>query len=134
MMKKTSIYLPESLVVHWHRERGRLEKHCAVLLKTAAEFPPTRLRLRRHQSESEECHVISVYWPLTLYNQLHAFASASRVSVSLLVSYLLRKLLNERSEQPTVLDYDFAVLEWSSERRAVREELRFTTIPPPLTP
>lgn len=133
-MKKTSIYLPESLVHYWLRERKTFCALLPKLLHSAQGFTPTRLRLRQKQETPENCLIVSVYWPIELYNELHGFAAATRVSVSLLIAHLLREMAAGVNGENVALQYLFRILSWNERRRAIREELRFRAIPPPLSP
>jgi hypothetical protein len=133
-MKKTSIYLPRHLAQIWYRERHLLFERLPGLLEQARLFKPTRERLRQRQYCPDGGIIISVYWPLSVYNRLHSFATATRISVSLLIAHLLLKLKTKVDALPRFLNYGFEVIEWSEHRLAFREELHFFTIPPPLTP
>lgn len=133
-MKKTSIYLPKRLLSTWNRKHRALLSRLPALIRSARRFTPTRSRLRQHQQCPEGGAIISVYWPLSTYNRLHSFATATRISVSLLISHLLEKLQKRTASEQGVLNYDFQVIGWTDGLMAFREELRFFTIPPPLTP
>ncbi|MFZ5628245.1 MAG: hypothetical protein ACOY5B_03885 [Spirochaetota bacterium] len=133
-MKKTSIYLPGELIPAWNRKHRAMLARLPELLQKARQFRPTRKRLRRYQNCPGGGVIVSVYWPLSVYNRLHGFATATRISVSLLITYLLLQTETQNDTRPGFLSYAFAVIDWSDERLAYREELRFFTIPPPLTP
>ncbi len=133
-MKKTSIYLPRKLVLTWKRKQRILFARLPALLSASQHFAPTRTRLRMHQRCTDGGVIISVYWPLAIYNKLHSFATATRISVSLLLAYLLERLDKPLQRRSTVLNYGFQVIAWNPDWMAFREDLNFSTIPPPLTP
>lgn len=133
-MKKTSIYLPRHLAQTWKREQRVLLARLPALLEQARQFTPTRERLRKYQYCPEGGVIVSVYWPLSVYNSLQSFATATRISVSLLITYLLLSLKTNPNTVPKFLNYAFEVIEWGDARLAIREDLQFLTIPPPLTP
>jgi hypothetical protein len=133
-MKKTSIYLPKRLVSTWIRKHQIILARLPVLLHSTQKFAPTRTRLRLYQQCPDGGVIVSVYWPLSVYNKLHSFATATRISVSLLLAYLLERLETGAASGQGVLSYAFQVIRWDENLMGFQEELRFSSIPPPHTP
>jgi hypothetical protein len=134
MKKKTSIYLPKRLVETWRCKQRLILAKLPVLLQSVERFTPTRARLRKHQKCPDGGVIVSVYWPLCTYNRLQSFVTATRISVSLLIAHLLESLQKTKPTGHGFLNYGFHVISWNHQVMAFTEELRFSAIPPPLTP
>ncbi|MBS0619788.1 MAG: hypothetical protein JSR44_16500 [Spirochaetes bacterium] len=74
---------------------------------------------------------INVYWPVEVYDQVHAVAAALRVSVSHLI-WLILNLLSNGVQLPTqkFSNYVFSLIEWSENSMTFGETLQFRHQPP----
>ncbi len=133
--KKTSISLPRSSATQWGGKRLLIETNLAVLLNRLDLGSPERETFVAYTRGREPCQIISVYWPLSTYNQLHTLSAATRISVSRIIYLILRSL--EKVGRPyaeSFLNYGFTVVEWSDKTKQILETLSFSDRAPPLTP
>ena len=91
---KTTVSVPQQILEMFRKYHTLLPQALHLLLPSVLAVPPRRDRATEYNQVQTPFEVVQVYWPLEVYNKLHAVAAAQRVSVSYLVYKLFLLLLN----------------------------------------
>ena len=129
--RKTSITLPIPAIALWKKYRRIFYANFPSLIHRCYKEKPRRDRMRKYNREAGTCIIVPVYWDNILYNELHAIASALRVSASYLIWCMLKSLLSgQRTEQNIFINYRFEIGRWSTSYLEYTETIGFSDQPP----
>ena len=97
---------------------------------------PRRDKARSYNRSKDEFTIVQVYWPLEVYNKLHAVAAAFRVSVSYLVYSMLMEMSAQPGEKPkkNFSNYVMIVRSWTKNTLHIEEIIHIEDDPPAETP
>lgn len=133
---KTSVCLP-SKVLAVYKEYCRALYRCSEQMFTSAMAnSPRRDKARSYNRSKDEFEIVQVYWPLEVYNKLHAVAAALRVSVSYLVYSMLMEMSSKPAEKPkkNFSNYVMIVRSWTENTLHIEEIIHIDDDPPAETP
>jgi hypothetical protein len=84
-----------------------------------------RARCYNHTKDAYE--IVPVYWPVEVYNKLHALAAAQRVSVSSLVYSMIMRMLSQAQPRHRTgfNNYSMKVKKWSKAGIHIDESIEF---------
>jgi hypothetical protein len=137
---KTTVSLPVRFVGLFKIAQRTWLKALDQCLADSMRSAVRRDRARYYNHEKDRYQVVPVYWPIEVYNKLHALAAAQRVSVSLLVYTMIIRLLSQSSWQKNsgFNNYSMIVKEWSPNGMHIEENIQFyipeNEQPPPEEP
>jgi hypothetical protein len=125
---KTTVSVPGELIDTFRKYHSLLPEVLHLILPSALEQQPRRDRATEYNRTEARFEVVQVYWPLEMYNKLHAVAAAQRVSVSFLVYRLFLLLLNGITIIPTenFSNYVICFREWSPEAIFFEEGIQYS--------
>lgn len=136
---KTTVSVPVGILETFKKYHSLLPHALHLLLPSALAAQPRRDRATEYNQAESRFEIVQVYWPLEVYNKLHAVAASQRVSVSFLVYRLFRLLLDGITIIPTqnFSNYVICFREWSPEAILFEECIRYShkkQEPPPKPP
>ncbi|MFO1480534.1 MAG: hypothetical protein U1F40_10090 [Turneriella sp.] len=125
---KTTVSVPAEILDTFRKYHSLLPEVLHLVLPTALEQQPRRDRATEYNHAEAKFEVVQVYWPLEIYNKLHAVAASQRVSVSFLVYRLFLLLLNGITIIPknNFSNYVICFQEWSSEAVFFEEGIQYS--------
>ncbi len=125
---KTTVSVPAEILDTFRKYHSLLPEVLHLVLPTALEQQPRRDRATEYNHAEAKFEVVQVYWPLEMYNKLHAVAASQRVSVSFLVYRLFLLLLNGITIIPknNFSNYVICFQEWSSEAVFFEEGIQYS--------
>jgi len=125
---KTTVSIPAEIITSFRKYHSLLPEVLHLVLPTALEQQPRRDRATEYNHAETKFEVVQVYWPLEVYNKLHAVAAAQRVSVSFLVYRLFLLLLNGITIIPrdNFSNYVICFREWSPEAIFFEEGIQYS--------
>lgn len=114
---KTTVSVPVGIAKTFRKYHSLLPEALHLLLPSALAAQPRRDRATEYNHIGTKFEIVQVYWPLEVYNKLHAVAASQRVSVSYLVYRLFMFLLEGITTKPTqnFSNYVISFREWSPE-------------------
>ena len=131
----TSVCLPENLVRRWCKKQRKIMKNALRILRIAMRKYPVRRSVPRQYNRVEGKRIIvTTRFTEAEYDTLHFVAASTRMSVSLLVYWMVQMWLNERRrgrENRFVTNYECNVTIWQQQAGVVTESLLFYPKYPP---
>ncbi|MFZ5631086.1 MAG: hypothetical protein ACOY5B_18265 [Spirochaetota bacterium] len=133
---KTTVSVPTGVLETFKKYHSLLPHALHLLLPSALAAQPRRDRATEYNHIETKFEIVQVYWPLEVYNKLHAVAASQRVSVSYLVYRLFLFLLDGITIKPTqnFSNYVIYFREWSPEAIFFEEGIHYSSkkyeIPP----
>lgn len=133
---KTTVSVPAGILETFKKYHSLLPHALHLLLPSVLAAQPRRDRATEYNHTEARFKVVQVYWPLEVYNKLHAVAASQRVSVSFLVYRLFLLLLNGITILPkkNFSNYVICFKEWSPEvilfEEGISYSARMYEIPP----
>jgi hypothetical protein len=124
---KTSIALPQCAVALYKKFKNAIVTEFQDHLpQVTAEFP-RRDTTRHYNNTWDEFKIVQVFWPVSVYNELHAVAAAVRISVSLLVYRILLCMAADAGrKKPRIFsNYVMIVRSWSDKALHIEEKITF---------
>lgn len=133
---KTSICLPMRVLDVYKEYYRALYRSSEQMFASAMAGIPRRDKARSYNRSKDEFEVVQVYWPLEVYNKLHAVAAALRVSVSFLVYSMLMEMSSQPGEKPKkdFSNYVMIVRSWTKNTLHIEEIIHIEDDPPSETP
>jgi len=140
---KTTVSVPAEIYDTFRKYHSLLPEALHLVLPSALQQRPRRNRATEYNPAKTKFAVVQVYWPLEVYNKLHAVAAAQRVSVSFLVYRLFLLMLNGITVIPkqNFSNYVIFFRKWSPEAISFEESIQyfqnrsnFPPNPPPESP
>ena len=133
---KTSICLPMRALEVYKEYYRALYRSSEQMFASAMAGIPRRDKARSYNRSKDEFEVVQVYWPLEVYNKLHAVAAALRVSVSFLVYSMLMEMSAQPGEKPkkNFSNYVMIVRSWTKNTLHIEEIIHIEDDPPAETP
>lgn len=133
---KTSICLPVKVLVVYRAYYRAVYRRSERMLAFASAASPRRDKARSYNRSKDEFTIVQVYWPLEVYNKLHAVAAALRVSVSYLVYSMLMEMSAQPGEKPkkNFSNYVMIVRSWTKNTLHIEEIIHIEDDPPSETP
>ncbi|AFM10742.1 hypothetical protein [Turneriella parva] len=124
---KTTVSLPAGFVALfgvWQKAWLRALDAC---LADTLSSKACRDRARCYNHARDKYEIVPVYWPVEVYNKLHALAAAQRVSVSSLVYSMIVRMLSRAEPGRTTgfNNYSMKVKKWSKTGIHVEENINF---------
>jgi len=133
---KTSVCLPAKVMAAYKKYYRAVYRCSEQMLASVAAASPRRDRARSYNRSKDEFEIVQVYWPLEVYNKLHAVAAALRVSVSYLVYSMLMEMSAQPGEKPkkNFSNYVMIVRSWTKNTLHIEEIIHIEDDPPAETP
>ncbi|GAB4427034.1 MAG: hypothetical protein OHK0011_08820 [Turneriella sp.] len=125
---KTTVSVPADILETFKKYHSLLPHALHLLLPSALAVKPRRDRATEYNQAESRFEIVQVYWPLEVYNKLHAVAASQRVSVSYLVYRLFMFLLEGITIKPTqnFSNYVICFREWSPEAILFEEGIHYS--------
>lgn len=133
---KTSVCLPAKLLGVYKRYCRAVYRCSEQMFVSAIAASPRRDKARSYNRSKEEFEIVQVYWPVEVYNKLHAVAAALRVSVSYLVCSMLMEMSSKPAERPkgNFSNYVMIVRTWTENTLHIEEIIHIEDDPPAESP
>jgi len=138
---KTTVSLPAGFIALFKLYQKVWLQALDQCLANALSGKACRDRARCYNHTKDAYAIVPVYWPVEVYNKLHALAAAQRVSVSSLVYAMIRQMLSQTSakQRTSFNNYSMNVKSWSANAIHVEENIQFyhpnkNPQPPPAEP
>jgi type I site-specific restriction-modification system R (restriction) subunit len=133
---KTSICLPVKLLAIYKEYYRAVYRNSEQMFASAMVAYPRRDKARAYNRSKDEFEVVQVYWPVEVYNKLHAVAAALRVSVSYLVYSMLMEMSSKPTEKPkgNFSNYVMIVRSWKKNTLHIEEIIHLEDDPPNESP
>jgi len=124
---KTTVSLPAGCVAVFRAWQKAWLKALDQCLCDTLSHKACRDRARCYNHTKGAYEIVPVYWPVEVYNKLHALAAAQRVSVSSLVYTMIMQMLTRVQPMRTTgfNNYSMAVKKWSSSGFHIEESIDF---------
>lgn len=135
MSKKitTSISLPVDLTRHWRKKSRNILNLAERYLRIMMRSTPNRGTARRYNVTGTEYAIVTIRLKPGEYDTLHYVAATLRVSVSLLLSGLIKFWLKPQRREHNrsfVTNYSWNPIKWDPEAGIIKECITFWRIPP----
>jgi len=133
---KTSVCLPAKVLALYQRYCRAVYRCSEQMFVSAMAASPRRDKARSYNRSKDEFEIVQVYWPVEVYNKLHAVAAALRVSVSYLVYSMLMEMASKPEDKPKTnfSNYVMIVRSWTENTLHIEEIIRIHDDPPNESP
>ena len=133
---KTSICLPVKVLAIYKKYYRALYRSSEQMFASAMAGSPRRDKARSYNRSRDEFEIAQVYWPVEVYNKLHAVAAALRVSVSYLVYSMLMEMSSKPAKKPEkdFSNYVMIIRSWTENTIHIEEIIHLEDYPPDTSP